>query len=261
MPDEKDAGSASSTDVETKVDESKATATHDDDEPVEKDVPWNKDKRFQDFLTKRKTLQDYESIGSPDEIRQVVQYAQSLEARIGELEDKRDPGEPKSDEQKSKERALKEARTQLGEIAPELERIEGLSKAEESRGRALELRALDETGKLLKGAGMAATQNDAIRMSYHIAHEIGADPVLHAEYWTGNPREAVREAFTRLANLGKSVAGRKDAAALQADKEKLTKLPKTHGASGGTSGSKGAEPIRGIKDAYERSKNVLKEQE
>ena len=252
MPEDvkEQAASSAATEEESEV---KGTPKPDDEETVD-NVPWNKDPRFKDFIGKRKLLKEYEGLGSPGEIQG---YVQQLEERLGKLEADREPKEPKTAEQKGYEAKLKEARQQLREIDPDIGKVESLARAIEASNRSLEVRALDETTQVMKAAGLSVTQGDVRGMTNILADIIGNDEVLLAEYM-GNPREAVRLAFKRLADIGKSAGvDRSDKAAVQREKEKQTKLPKPQ-AAGGSGSSKAPERGGGIRGAYERSKQLLK---
>lgn len=225
-----------------------------DEESVE-NVPWNKDPRFKDFISKRKLLKEYEELGAPGDI---AGYVQSLETRVAAMEDERKPNEPKTDEQKKREVDLKEARRQMREIDPDLSKISALEAHVEARNRSLEVRALDETAKVMGAAGLSTGQKDVKGMTNVLAEIIGGDEVLLAEYMD-NPREAVRLAWKKLAAIGKSAGtDRSDTAAVQREKEKQAKLPKPHGSSGTTGTEKAEGPVKGLKDAYARSKAYLK---
>lgn len=228
-----------------------------EDQGDDSNVPWNKDRRFQDFIQKRKTLKEYETLGTPDEI---AGYVQQLQARVDKLETDREPREPKSDEQKQRETELKQARKQLREIDPDINKIEALEHQIAAQNESLEIRAFDETASVMKTAGLGTDKAEVAGMSDLLANIIGNDRVLLAEYRGGNPREAVRLAWKKLGTIAKAAGvDRADIAETQRTKEKQTKLPKPHGASG-TPGvpAKDTSQKRGLAGALERSKAYLK---
>ena len=230
---------------------------HVEDPDDDTNVPWNKDRRFQDFIQKRKTLKEYESLGTPE---QIAGYVQQLQSRVDKLEADREPREPKSDEQKQRETELKQARKQLREIDPDIEKIESLEQQIAAQNESLEIRAFDETASVMKAAGLSTAKDDVVGMSDMLANIIGNDRVLLAEYRGGNPREAVRLAWKKLGTIAKAAGSDRSAVAeTQRTKEKQTNLPKPHGAAGtpGTP-SRDTTTKRGLAGAFERSKSYLK---
>src|SRR3990167_8275957 len=245
----------SSTAVDEKEDLEASGTTKPDDEETVENVPWNKDARFKEFIGKRKLLREYEGLGTPEEISG---YVQQLEARLATLEEDREPKEPKTAEQKATEEDLAIARKQLREIDPNLAKIESLAAQSEAHNRSLEVRALDETAIVMKAAGLSVSKKDVTVMTNIIADIIGGDEVLLAEY-LGNPREAVRLAWKKLGTIAKAAGvSREDAAAIQREKEKQNKLPKPHGSAGGAGSEKAEGKVKGLADAYARSKTYLK---
>ena len=246
----------SSTAVEGKEDlEAKGTDKPDDEDAVETNVPWNKDARFKEFIGKRKLLKEYEGLGTPEEISG---YVQQLESQLEQLKGDRTPKEPKSAEEKATEADLAKARKQLREIDPDLAKIEALAAQGEALNRSLEVRALDETSNVMKTAGLSTGKKDVAGMTNILADIIGGDEVLLAEY-LGNPREAVRLAWKKLGTIAKAAGvSREDTAAIQREKEKQTKLPKPHGSTGGTGSEKAEGKVKGLADAFARSKAYLK---
>lgn len=245
----------SSTALEGKEEpEAKGTQDPDGEEHAE-NVPWNKDPRFKDFIGKRKLLKEYEGLGSPGEI---AGYVQQLESRVSAMENERKPKEPKTTEQQEHEANLAKARKQLREIDPDLESLGSLKASVEAQNRSLEVRALDETAKVMKDAGLSAGKGEITGMTNILAEIIGSDEVLLAEYM-GNPREAVRLAWKKLGAIAKSAGvDRSEVAAAQREKEKQTKLPKPQSASGSTGIPKVETTSRGLKKIGEQAKAYLK---
>ena len=245
----------SSTAVDGKEDLEASGTTKPDDEETVENVPWNKDARFKEFIGKRKLLKEYEGLGTPEEISG---YVQQLETRLEKLEEDRRPKEPKTTEQKATEEDLAKARKQLREIDPDLAEIGALRDHRAAQNRSLEVRALDETAIVMKSAGLSVSKADVTGMTNILADIIGGDEVLTAEY-IGNPREAVRLAWKKLGTIAKAAGvSREDTAAIQREKEKQSKLPKPHGSAGGTGSEKAEGKVKGLADAYARSKAYLR---
>ena len=253
MPDDVKAESSTATATEDEKAESSAAET-------EKDAEGSESSTEESELAglKPKTAERIQELLA--DRREAQSAIAALQERIDTLEAERGKGEPKTEEQIKAEALKREARQKLEEIYPELremrEERDSLKKQlDEDRGYR-DQEAMTETVRLAREAGIPASE--AERVSKVLAGIIAADPALLREFRRGSPKAAVREAFSEAeAFLGK-IGNRKKSAETQKNKEKLGTLPKTH-TSGGTAGEgrKAEEPIKSIKDADRRVREIL----
>ena len=98
--------------------------------------------------------------------------------------------------------------------------------------------AAEVTEEILKERGLPLTDEAKQRWGARFANEIDKNPRLKRIYFRGNPERAVRKAAESLFEDLGVVATRKADATKQAEKERLSHLPKPHGGSGGTGETK-----------------------
>lgn len=262
MPDVQDATAASST-AQGK-DNGKDTGTEDLDQ-LPADAKAETKDRFQKLLDDRKTLKDrvqaYEQLGSPEEIatlKEKVGQIDTLNARIMELEHKREPGEAKTDEQKNLESFRAKAKAEIRDID------DGIVKGEQAHSRAeytdsaRERIALRATVAILKEHGMSASDDEVNEWGTLIAATIQNNEEL-SDTFLLNPKDAVRTAFERRVERFAALAQRKTDAQKQKDKEKITALPKSHGGGGGTD-NKTIEPPKTVAEGVKRAMTIWRGQ-
>ena len=125
----------------------------------------------------------------------------------------------------------KSVRKELSKIAPEVDSIKGLTAKTDVLFTSIERRAIRETTKLMKEAGLPTGEKNIESMTDVLAGIIAEDIELYDDYVT-SPKEAVQEAFKRFKSGFEAAAARAAKAGTQRDKTKLLALPKTHKAGG-----------------------------
>ncbi len=241
--------------------------TDDLDAPLPEGTKEETARRFTQLLDDRKTLKQrldaYEAQGSPEEIaalKQQVQHVDVLTARINQLEGKRDPGEPKTEEQKSLETARRQAKTELRQIDDGIGKGEAAAQMLDGMLSGLEEDALSATGDILKEYGIPLTDQSIGRWSRRIAATIQEDPKLKRLYFR-DPEAAVRKGFELELAEAASLGKRKTDAKTQTDKEKLAGLPKPHGGGGGVTGAEKPKAPQTSREGIQNSLAILRGQE
>ncbi len=227
-------------------------------------VPWNKDPRFQGFIRDRKLLEQYRTLGSPDQIAGRLTAIERMGDRLETMERDTKTAQAKTPDQVDLEAKLAAARKELRTIDPDLEKIhtleEKIGRIESSFRQSADTLAVDETTRCMQETGLPVSEGSLRVVSTQLAALITGDPVLHAEYLR-DTRRAVRSAFEQLAEFGKTIGTRTAKAKTERDKQTLQNLPKTHAAGGAAGGLKPETKIGGLKDAARISKERMRSQE
>lgn len=224
---------------------------HEDPFALPEDVKDEKSKaRFQTLVDRAKQaeeqLKGYADLGKPEEIAEFVQYTRGLEAqlealnaKVSTLEDKRETGQPKTEEQKKAEANAQNIQQALEEAYPFLKEakqfVEQQRAKEQQRIQALTADAVEDTAAVMKEYGMATSKEKVLAMCDVLEPIIRKNPRL-AFRFERNPEGAIRSAMQIYVDNAKEIVesrAKKDSAEQQRSKEKLTTLPRAHGGGGG----------------------------
>lgn len=210
--------------------------------------------RFVELVNQAKeakaALEGYQKFGSAEELEAFVQGYQELAAeheqlkgQVAALQKAREPGEPKSDEQKTLEAQEKAAREQLRKLLPSLDKMDQFLEREE-RERAIKAEvlredAVSETQAVMAEYGFSTKPAEVAEMCDILEPIIKRDPRL-AYRFEREPGKVIKTAMDRLVAKTKESLSRTAAAEAQRSKEKTAALPRAHGGGGGP-----APPIKG----------------
>jgi DNA repair exonuclease SbcCD ATPase subunit len=239
-----------------------------DDFAVPEDVKDEKSKaRFQKLVDRAKAAEEkvgkYSDLGDPEQISEFVQYARHLEgtleqtqARIKELEERREPGEPKTKEQQDLEASRSTIRKQLREHEPLLDELEAdlkERKAEkQARIQALTLDAVDATADVMKEYGMPTSREKVQDMCDTLEPIIKKHPRLRFRF-DRDPGAAIKAAMGIYLENAKTVLENKSRLDSQRTKMSTAALPRAHGGGGGPGTTKPSEPAKNIADGMARA--------
>ena len=148
----------------------------------------------------------------------------------------------------------KAARKELSRINPDIDKIADAHEKTTVLFDSLERRAVRETTKLMKDAGLAVGPKNVESMTDVLAGIIAEDDELYDDYLS-DPKGAVGEAFKRFKSGFEQAAVRAAKAGTQRDKTKLLGLPKTHKA-GGTAEVIAKNRVEGPKNLNEARKSA-----
>lgn len=269
--------------ADEKVQDAKAessTAVVDPPEVVEDDFTPPEDMkdekskaRFQKLVDRAKAaegkLAGYADYGEPEKIAEYVEYTRSLEAsheqmreRIAALEAKRDPGEPKTDEQKTLEADRDRIRKQIRQYEPLIDKIEQKMARDEQRDqadtRAVLEDAFEATRELMTIGGAKPTDRDVNRRGKIYEAIIADDPALAIRF-KRNPEKVIRKAHDIYLRESRTVAEQEVRAESQRTKERTAGLPRAHGGGGGPGATKQLEPVKTIADGLARGMARMRE--
>jgi hypothetical protein len=219
--------------------------------------------------TAREQLAAWKAFGSPDEVQNYVQYAHGLEAqleaastRLKALEEKRETGEPKTEQQKALESQAEMLRRAIREADPVLTKMEKYLEQQDARDKAriqaLTMDAVDDTAKVMKEHGMSVTDAKVRDMCDLLEPIIRKNPRL-AFRFERNPEAAIRSAMDLYLDNAREAIDGKSKLEAQRAKEKMVGLPRAHGGGGGPGPSKTTEPPRTVADGVARALGKLGE--
>jgi hypothetical protein len=229
--------------------------------------------RFQKLVDRAKAaegkLAGYADYGDPEKIQEYVEYTRSLEtsqeqmrSRIAQLEARRDPGEPKTDEQKTLEATRDHVRKQIREAEPVIDRLEKKLERDEQREqadtRAVLEDAFEATRELMTIGGAKPTDRDVNRRGKIYEAIISDDPSLAIRF-KRNPEKVIRKAHDIYLRESRSVAEQEVRAESQRGKERSAGLPRAHGGGGGPGATKPTEPVKSIADGLARGMARMRE--
>jgi hypothetical protein len=222
--------------------------------------------RFNKLLDERRTMKErlsaYEKFGTPEEIAAQrgaqVQKLDQINDRIERMEEARQPGEPKSEEQKRLESLRARAKAEIRDLDDGIAKGEQAYETQQAMQEGLEEDALEATVEVLKEYGLPTDDASLVKWSKRFANEIKGDRRLHLKYWR-NPEAAIRKAAKAYFDDIGTVNARKADAQVQRDKEKLGHLPKPHGSGGGTADNKPPAPAQSVAEGMQRFRARLRE--
>ena len=222
--------------------------------------------RFQKLVDRAKAAETavagYKDFGTPEQLQEYVEYAQGLEgtlketqARIKTLEDKREPGEAKTEEQRKLEASRESIRKQMREHEPiltEMEKFLEEHKAEKAaRLQALTLDAVEATADVMKRHGMPVSADKVQDMCDTLEPIIRKHPRLRFRF-ERNPEATIASAMDIYLENAKVVIETKTRLESQRAKEQNKGLPRPHGGGGGPGTGKTQEPAKSIAEGVTR---------
>jgi len=227
--------------------------------PVKKgDGPPEGSKRWNKVYAGYKKGQQYEHLGSPEEIEDELLRLRAEAKATAKLEDK--GKETKESDELKTQRA--EIRKKMREVEPGLEKLESAIASQDLYAESLRARAADAVVEQMEEAGQEVTRESHAALAGVLDSIISNDKRLYLTYVT-SPEKAVKLAYEKFAAPLQADSERKQKASLLKGKENLKKLPKTHAASSGTgaSGAKQAKEPADVREAEKLFEEQLKQLE
>ena len=225
-----------------------------------KDVPFHQHPRFRELVADRRQfkeqLEQWSELGdTPSAVKARLEKAQLLEKML-----ESDEQAPAAEQMPKEERAKVEwARKEMLRIFPELAYIKPTVDALNLHYEALETEAHEATIETLKADGFdTANAKEVEGMERILVEIIQSDKRLLHKYNTGKPEKAVEGAYAKLRERFAPGADRAKRASTQADKQKLTTLPKTFKGPSRTDVGGTAEAPRTLKEADAQVREMLK---
>ena len=265
MADEKVLGSAADS---PPADGDKPELKADDDFTLPEDVKDEKSRaRFQKLADRVKASEEalagYKEYGDPKAIAEFVQdYRamaedhQRLTARIATMEERRDPGEPKTDAQKEAEAKAAAIRKELRQVDPTLDRMEKFLERSEAKEKMetelLTQDAIEDTAKVMKEFGYGTSREEVLEMCDLLEPIIRRDARL-AYRFKRDPEKAIRPALERLMEKSRTALDGRAKAEAQVAKEKLKGLPRPHGGGGSPPGRQDQKPAQSVSEGVTRA--------
>ena len=225
-----------------------------------KDVPFHQHPRFRELVADRRQfkeqLEQWSELGdTPAAVKARLEKAQLLEKML-----ESDEQAPAAEQMPKEERAKVEwARKEMLRIFPELAYIRPTVDALNLHYEALETEAHEATIETLKADGFdTANAKEVEGMERILVEIIQSDKRLLHKYNTGKPEKAVEGAYAKLRERFAPGADRAKRASTQADKQKLTTLPKTFKGPSRTDVGGTTEAPRTLKEADAQVREMLK---
>ena len=252
--------SASSSEESTAEQDAPGGAQPEQEEESFKDTPFHEHPRFRQLIADRRQfkeqLEQWSELGdTPSAVKARLEKAQLLEKML-----ESDEQAPAAEQMPKEERAKVEwARKEMLRIFPELAYIKPTVDALNLHYEALETEAHEATIETLKADGFdTANAKEVEGMERILVEIIQSDKRLLHKYNTGKPEKAVEGAYAKLRERFAPGADRAKRASTQADKQKLTTLPKTFKGPSRTDVGGTTEAPRTLKEADAQVREMLK---